>query len=103
MKGGGGLTGPRPRLGRSLLFMAVIIVFFVFDYPYMVEVVGYSPVLRYSTDNKVPTIHDPNLEVEEVAQGLELPTSIAFLEKAQPRWGPRHGDLEAHVFRKSRK
>ena len=47
----------------------------------MIEVVGYSPVLRYSTDNKVPTIRDPSLAVEEVAQGLELPTSMAFLGK----------------------
>ena len=47
----------------------------------MIEGVGYSPVLRYSTDNKVPTIRDPGLAVEEVAQGLELPTSMAFLGK----------------------
>ena len=47
----------------------------------MIEVVGYSPVLRYSTDDKVPTIRDPSLDVEEVAQGLELPTSMAFLGK----------------------
>ena len=75
------LNDPRSRLGSSSLITAVIIVFFVFNCSYIIEVVGYSPVLRYSTDNKVPTIRDPSLEVEEVAQGLELPTSMAFLGK----------------------
>ena len=81
MTGEGCLNGPRPILGSSSLFTAVIIVFFVFNCSSMIEVVGYSPVLRYSTDNKVPTIRDPSLEVEEVAHGLELPTSMAFLGK----------------------
>lgn len=81
MMGEGCLNGPRPILGSSSLFTAVIIVSFVFNCSSMIEVVGYSPVLRYSTDNKVPTIRDPSLAVEEVAQGLELPTSMAFLGK----------------------
>jgi aldose sugar dehydrogenase len=81
MTGEGCLNGPRPILGSSSLFTTVIIVFFVFNCSFMIEVVGYSPVLRYSTDNKVPTIRDPSLEVEEVAHGLELPTSMAFLGK----------------------
>ena len=81
MTGEGCLNGPRPILGSSSLFTAVIIVSFVFNCSSMIEVVGYSPVLRYSTDNKVPTIRDPSLAVEEVAQGLELPTSMAFLGK----------------------
>jgi aldose sugar dehydrogenase len=81
MTGEACLNGPRPFLESSSLFTAVIIVFFVFNCSFMIEVVGYSPVLRYSTDDKVPTIRDPSLDVEEVAQGLELPTSMAFLGK----------------------
>lgn len=29
--------------------------------------------------SNVPTINDPNLKIEVVAEGLELPTSMAFL------------------------
>jgi aldose sugar dehydrogenase len=65
---------------KSLLWYKVsIVVFLLFNLLYTVDVVGYTPTLRYSTDNNVPIIHDPNLRVEEVVEGLELPTSMAFL------------------------
>ena len=62
MTGEGRLNAPRPILGFPALFTAVIIVSFVFNCSSMIEVVGYSPVLRYSTDNKVPTIRDQALQ-----------------------------------------
>lgn len=33
-----------------------------------------------------PQVVDPNLKVEEVADGLEMPTSIAFLEYSDLSW-----------------
>jgi aldose sugar dehydrogenase len=49
--------------------------------PYVVYVSGYTPTLRFSSDKSMPVIHDPNLRIEEVIRGLDLPTSMAFLGK----------------------
>ena len=60
--------------------MVAAIVFALFDIIYTVDVIGYTPTLRFSDDNTMPLVRDPNLRVEEVVQGLELPTTMAFLD-----------------------
>jgi glucose/arabinose dehydrogenase len=42
---------------------------------------SYQPVLRFSTEGEgsLPVVRDPHLHVEVVAEGLELPTTMAFL------------------------
>src|SRR5690242_876585 len=43
----------------------------------------YDPVLHYARgkDTPLPIVNDPHLKVEVVAQGLEFPTTMAFLDK----------------------
>lgn len=65
---------------NSRLFLVAAIVFALFDIIYTVDVIGYTPTLRFSDDNTMPLVRDPNLRVEEVVQGLELPTTMAFLD-----------------------
>ena len=60
--------------------MVVAILFVLFDIVYTVDAKGYTPTLRFSDDNTMPSVRDPNLRVEEVVQGLELPTTMAFLD-----------------------
>src|SRR5215210_2329345 len=36
-------------------------------------------IVSSSDGDDLPVIHDPNLKVEEVARGLDLPTTMAFL------------------------
>jgi len=43
------------------------------------NVQAYIPVLRFAQDNGNPTIANAGLKAEVVAQGLELPTRMAFL------------------------
>src|ERR671919_2100351 len=64
----------------SRLFVVAAIVFVLFDIIYTVDAIGYTPTLRFSDDNTMPLVRDPNLRVEEVVQGLELPTTMAFLD-----------------------
>ena len=64
----------------SRLFVVAAIVIALFDIFYTVDVIGYTPTLRFSDDNTMPLVRDPNLRVEEVVQGLELPTTMAFLD-----------------------
>jgi aldose sugar dehydrogenase len=40
---------------------------------------AYVPILRFSKEESLPQIKDPHLKVEIIANGLKLPTSIAFL------------------------
>jgi aldose sugar dehydrogenase len=40
---------------------------------------AYTPVLRFSQDNAVAQVKDPQLKVQVIANGLSLPTSMAFL------------------------
>jgi hypothetical protein len=65
---------------NSRLFVVAAIVFVLFDIIYTVDAIGYTPTLRFSDDNTMPLVRDPNLRVEEVVQGLELPTTMAFLD-----------------------
>jgi glucose/arabinose dehydrogenase len=48
----------------------------IFDVP-----ASYQPILRFSTDGQgsLPAVRDPRLHVEVVTEGLELPTTMAFL------------------------
>jgi glucose/arabinose dehydrogenase len=43
------------------------------------NVQAYIPVLRFAQDNGNPTVADAGLKTEMIAQGLELPTRMAFL------------------------
>src|SRR5919107_696043 len=62
----------------SQLYKVCAIVFLLFDIVYAADAIGYTPTLRFSTDDTMPFVLDSNLKVEEVVQGLELPTTMAF-------------------------
>jgi glucose/arabinose dehydrogenase len=80
MKRDNHLIVPRHMPKSSLRpFKVAVIVFLNFHLLYMVDVAAYTATLRYSTGDGMPIIQDPNLKVEEVVGGLELPTSMAFL------------------------
>ena len=66
---------------KGFFFFKVVIVVLLINLPYVVYVSGYTPTLRFSSDKSMPVIHDPNLRIEEVIRGLDLPTSMAFLGK----------------------
>jgi aldose sugar dehydrogenase len=63
----------------SQLYKVCAIVFLLFDIVYAADAIEYTPTLRFSTDDTMPFVLDSNLKVEEVVQGLELPTTMAFL------------------------
>ena len=64
----------------SQLYKVCAIVFLLFDIVYAADAIGSTPpTLRFSTDDTMPFVHDSNLKAEEVVQGLELPTTMAFL------------------------
>lgn len=42
---------------------------------------AYTPTLRFSKTDTFPKISDHRLKIEEVVRGLELPTSMVFLDK----------------------
>jgi glucose/arabinose dehydrogenase len=64
---------------KDFLFFTVVIVVILVNLLHASYVSGYTPALRFSSDKTTPVIHDPNLRIEEVTRGLELPTSMAFL------------------------
>jgi hypothetical protein len=64
---------------NDFLFCKVVIVLFLINLLHASYVSGYTPSLRFSSDKRTPVIHDPNLRIEEVTRGLDLPTSMAFL------------------------
>jgi aldose sugar dehydrogenase len=60
----------------SMLLLTVYLVFF----SYLLDIGLYSFGLeQVETVDKIPIIRDNNLRVEVVAQGLEIPTAMAFL------------------------
>jgi aldose sugar dehydrogenase len=63
----------------DFLFFKLVIVMFLVNLLHSSYVSGYTPSLRFSSDKSTPVIHDPNLRIEEVTRGLDLPTSMAFL------------------------
>src|SRR5919112_1482244 len=73
---------------RIILLSILVLCFISTDYHYnhhhylssSPASASYEPVLSYSTDDGIPSIiGDPALKVEEVARGLDLPTTMAFL------------------------
>jgi glucose/arabinose dehydrogenase len=70
---------------RIILFSILVLSFIPIDYYHHYlstspASASYEPVLSYSTDDGIPSIiGDPALKVEEVARGLDLPTTMAFL------------------------
>jgi len=75
-----GFSWMRPiNMPKGFLFFTVVIVVIFVNLLHASYVSGYTPSLRFSSDKTTPGIHDPNLRIEEVTQGLELPTSMAFI------------------------
>ncbi len=72
-------------LRRIILLSILVLSFIPIDYYHHYlstssANASYEPVLSYSTDDGIPSIiGDPALKVEEVARGLDLPTTMAFL------------------------
>ncbi|HEX7207162.1 MAG TPA: hypothetical protein VF233_03215, partial [Nitrososphaeraceae archaeon] len=72
-------------LRRIILLSILVLSFIPIDYYHHYlssspASASYEPVLSYSTDDGIPSIiGDPALKVEEVARGLDLPTTMAFL------------------------
>ena len=70
---------------RIILLSILVLSFIPIEYyhhylPSSPASASYEPVLSYSTDDGIPSIiGDPALKVEEVARGLDLPTTMAFL------------------------
>jgi aldose sugar dehydrogenase len=67
---------------RPFLFGTVGLSFILVSYDFCVTIAAnasYEPVLRFSTGDGMPLVNDPNLHVEVVAEGLEFPTTMAFL------------------------
>ena len=68
---------------RIILLSILVLSFISTDYYYLssspAASASYEPVLSYSTDDDLPIINDPNLKVELIVQGLDLPTTMAFL------------------------
>jgi hypothetical protein len=78
MKKGFSLMRPL-NIPKDFLFFKVVTVVFLVNLLHASYVSGYTPFLRFSSDKSTPVIHDPNLRIEEVTRGLDLPTSMAFL------------------------
>ena len=72
-------------LRRIILLSILVLSFIPIDYYHHYlssspASASYEPVLSYSTDDGIPSIiGDSALKVEEVARGLDLPTTMAFL------------------------
>jgi glucose/arabinose dehydrogenase len=62
-----------------LLVFTFIVLFGFYSVTFFSTTSAYVPVLRFSKQDSLPQIKDPHLKVEIIANGLKLPTSIAFL------------------------
>ena len=73
---------PLTKLSPIIVFLLLLPILSIsitsggFHFP---NVQAYIPVLRFAQDNGNPTIANAGLKAEMVAQGLELPTRMAFL------------------------
>ena len=62
-----------------LLVFTFIVLFAIYYCASFSTASAYVPILRFSKEDSLPQIKDPHLKVEIIANGLKLPTSIAFL------------------------